>query len=186
MRCFIAIELDDEIKDNLQTAQQFFKSIPDEKVNWTKRSQMHLTLKFLGEASEDQIPKIIDAIQSSAAEIAPFDLPVAGLGSFPPSGSPRVLWAGVQRSESLQKLQKSIEATVSPLGFPSEDRDFTPHLTLGRVKERIDPKTAKTIIQNKQNFTAGTQHVTKITLFSSTLKPTGSVYTRIAEISLTQ
>ncbi len=184
MRCFIALELDDAIKGKLQFAQQLFKGVRGGRIGWCSREQMHLTLKFLGEAAEDMIPKIVQAIETAARDIPPFDMIVEGLGAFPPSGSPRVLWVGVRENDILTRLQQRIEDNVSPLGFAPEDRRFTPHLTLGRVKERIDARACRDIIQRNKDLAAGTQHVRRIVLFSSTLRPTGAIYDHVAEIPL--
>jgi RNA 2',3'-cyclic 3'-phosphodiesterase len=183
MRCFIAVELDEAIKDRIEAAQQLFKHLGG-KVGWCHRGQMHLTLKFLGEVPEDLIPKAVEALKAAVGEMAPFEMTVEGLGSFPPSGQPRILWVGVRECPPLFELQERIEKQFNPLGFPREDRDFSPHLTLGRVRERIDTKTCLAVLTQQKNFFAGTQQVEKVILFSSILKPTGAVYTPVISIPL--
>ncbi len=183
MRCFIAVEMDEAIKDKLESVQSLFKPLGG-KVGWCTRGQMHLTLKFLGEVAEDLIPKAMEALKAAAGEIAPFEMTVEGVGAFPPSGQPRVLWVGISECPPLSDLQERVERQFIPLGFPREDRDFTPHLTLGRVKERIDTKAYRNVIAQQQHFFAGTQRVEKVILFSSTLKPTGAVYTPVTECHL--
>ncbi len=175
MRCFIAVELDEVIKDQLESVQALFASLGG-KVGWCNRGQMHLTLKFLGEVAEDVIPTAVDALKIAVGKIAPFEMTVEGVGAFPTAGRPRVLWVGIRGCPPLLELQERIEKQFTPLGFPREDRDFTPHLTLGRVKELIDVKACRTILAQQQNFFAGTQRVERVILFSSTLKPTGAVY----------
>jgi 2'-5' RNA ligase len=183
MRCFIALELDDAIKDQLQSAQDHFKNIGG-KVTWCGRNQMHLTLIFLDEIAEDLIPKIVEAMKLAAAEVSPFEFNVEKIGAFPPKGQPRVLWAGVSECPPLLKLQQLLEESLKPLGFKPEDRSFTPHLTLGRVRDRIDLPRYITAQKDLTNFQAGTQKSEKLILFSSTIRPTGSIYTVIAEAPL--
>lgn len=183
MRCFVALEIDDTIKDRLEAAQGLFRPLGG-KVGWCSRGQMHLTLQFLGEAPDDRVPPVVEALRSAAAAIPAFEFTVAGLGAFPPSGSPRVLWVGIQRCEPLIELQRRVEAALEPLGFPPEDRAFTPHLTLGRVKERVDARAYRRVIAENAGFVAGVQPATRVVLFSSQLKPTGSVYTPVADVAL--
>jgi 2'-5' RNA ligase len=183
MRCFIALELNNAIKDQLQAAQAHFKNIGG-KVTWCGRNQMHLTLQFLGEVADDLIPKICDAMNLAAEEVPPFEFTVEKIGAFPPKGQPRVLWAGVSDCPPLLKLQQRLETYLKPLGFKPEDRDFTPHLTLGRVRERIDLPKYIAVQKELFNFQAGTQKSEKLILFSSTIRPTGSVYTIVNEVSL--
>ncbi len=183
MRCFIALELNDAIKDQLQAAQDLFKNIGG-RVGWTTRNQMHLTIKFLGETAEELIPEIVDQLQHVADAVHPFEFVVEKLGAFPPRGQPRILWAGIRSCEPLHQLQKLIEEKISPLGFPPEKRDFAPHLTLGRVREPVDTRRCRDLLAQSTNFLAGTQSVNRIVLFSSTLKPSGAEYTPLAEIPL--
>jgi 2'-5' RNA ligase len=183
MRCFVAVEMDEAIQDQLESVQSLFKKLGG-KVGWCTRGQMHLTLKFLGEVAEDLIPKVVEVLRVAAGTVAPFEMTVEGVGAFPPTGQPRVLWVGVQECPPLSNLHERIEEEFIPLGFPREDRDFTPHLTLARIKERIDTQAFRKVIVQQQHFFAGTQRVEKVILFSSTLKPTGAVYSQIAELNL--
>jgi 2'-5' RNA ligase len=183
MRCFIAIQLDDAIKDQLQAVQNRLKDIGG-KVSWTGRTQMHLTLQFLGDVEDEKIPKIIEAITAAAKEVSPFEFAVEKIGAFPPKGSPHILWAGISECPPLLKLQQRIEEMLKPLGFKPEDRSFTPHLTLGRVRERPDLLKYQNVMSENKNFSAGVQQTEKVILFSSDLRPAGAIYTSIAEISL--
>ena len=183
MRCFIALELDEAIKDNLEIAQQLFKGIGG-KVGWCSRGQMHLTLKFLGDVPEETIPKVIEAMTAAARKVSPFEFTVERLGAFPPKGSPRVLWAGISDCPPLLKLQQFLEEALKPLGFEPEEHGFTPHLTLGRVRERVDLRTFLSVLNENRDFFAGDQQTDKLILFASDLKPTGAVYTPLAEAIL--
>jgi 2'-5' RNA ligase len=183
MRCFIAIKLDDAIKDQLENVQGLMKNIGG-KVSWTSRAQMHLTLQFLGDTENDLIPQIIGVMKSAAREVPPFTFDVEKIGAFPPRGIPRILWVGVSECPPLLKLQQLIETGLKPLGFDPEERGFTPHLTLGRVREKPDLQKYQKVMAENQNFTAGRQQVNKVILFSSDLQPTGAIHTALAEVPL--
>ena len=183
MRCFIALELNDAIKDQLQAAQEHFENIGG-KVTWCGRNQMHLTLQFLDEVADELIPKIVEVITFVAAQVQPFQFRIEQIGAFPPKGQPRVIWAGVSECSPLLKLQQLLETALKPLGFKPEERTFTPHLTLGRVRERIDMQCYLAAQKKLADFSAGEQQTNKIILFSSTLSPTGSSHKALAEVLL--
>ena len=185
MRTFVALDLNPEIKDSLSNLISLL--IPKgSDVRWVKKQAMHITLKFLGEVSETKIPDIIQSIRKACDSRGSFHLSFKGTGFFPPlSHFPRVLWAGIERSPDLLILHKSIEDEFTKLGFQREKRQFQPHLTLGRVKSsrNISPVLAELEIHRDMNF--GSMQVESVTLFKSTLKPTGAEYEVISDIQLT-
>ncbi len=185
MRCFIAIELDETIKRQLIAAQDLFRQLTG-KISWVKPEQMHLTIKFLGSLPETKIPEVTEAMKTaiSKSRITSFEFTIKGLGAFPRPVSPRILWAGVTLTDPMKKLHKAIDAELSLLEIPPDEREFTPHLTLARIKSKTTPQACKNIIENNADFTAGTQRVEHITLFASQLKPTGAVYTVLSQVSL--
>jgi len=186
MRCFIAIELDEQIKHQLTVAQDLFRQL-DGKISWVKPEQMHLTIKFLGSLPESKIADISEAMKTaiSKTHIKPFEFTIEGLGAFPQRGAPRVLWAGVTLTKKKKKLHKSIDAELSLLEIPPDEREFTPHLTLARIRNKISPQACRNIIENNAGFIAGVQRVEHVILFASELKPTGAVYTPLAKANLT-
>lgn len=140
IRCFIAIELPDELKREIKRIQTKLKSDGQAGVKWVDPDGIHLTLKFLGEVDADWIDEITEAIKSAAVGIPPFRLEVKGLGVFPNLNRVRVVWVGLEGElDKLTQLVRQIETYVSPLGFPTEAREFTPHLTLARVGDRVRP-----------------------------------------------
>ncbi len=182
IRTFIAIELKKEIKDKLIEAQHLFQDVYG-KFNWIKPEQMHLTVRFLGSIPENKIEQIHSAMVSASRGISPFELEFSNLGCFPNPSFPRVLWIGVEQSPSLKLLHKQLEEELIKLDFEPETREFTPHLTIARIKSRIDTEKFKQILKSHENFPAGKQRIERWAIFSSQLKPTGSIYTKLREVS---
>lgn len=184
MRTFIAIELDESIKAELQRAQGFFEDLHG-KVQWTKPAQMHLTIKFLGEVPEDRIDRLKEVLCENAAKVESFEFRVEGLGSFPPAGRQlKILWAGVNAPGQLSQLNDLFQQACTEFDCPPEQRRFSPHLTLGRIKDVRNPQAYRQIIIDRGKFSAGLQQVNSITLFRSDLRSEGAVYTRLETAKL--
>jgi 2'-5' RNA ligase len=181
MRTFIAIELNQTIKDTLSRLIQQLDS-GGKNIRWVKPQGMHLTLKFLGEVPEDKIPEIQSVLDRVAKDYSRFQLSLKGTGTFPPAAHiPRVIWIGIEKNESIQQIQASVENELKKMGFPLENRKYYPHLTIGRVKAPHHlEKVMQTLDRNKQ-VEFGIMDVSKLTLFKSTLKPTGAEYTILSE-----
>lgn len=132
MRAFLAIELPDVVREELARAQRHLRdALGDEAVGWTPAENWHLTLEFLGEV-EDPAP-VVAAARAVCAAAAPLDLALGAVGSF----GARVLWVGVEGPDAarLASLVASLEQALAPLGFPPEGRPYSPHITLGRVRD---------------------------------------------------
>lgn len=154
-------------------------------MRWTRPDQMHLTLKFLGDVRVGQLPVICDAVRRAAATHGPFEFRVTGVGCFPKGGPVRVLWVGVEdASGELAALQSAVESAVEPLGFPREQRAFSAHLTLGRVKEASASAAIRRALQTA-SFGPAVQRVDEIVLFESQLSPGGSRYMPLCREKLT-
>ncbi len=141
-------------------------------------------MKFLGEIDQGKVDEISTALEDASKGIPPFEVRVSGLGAFPSMRNPRVLWVGIGENETLKRLAANIEERLSPLGFEREDRPFTPHLTLCRVKSFTDGKelgrtAAEADISIDKSFTASAFHLIK-----SVLNPKGAEYTDIKTIGL--
>ena len=189
IRTFIAIELSESIKDDLTKLQERLKGeAPRGSVRWVRAEGIHLTLKFLGDVPADQIGEITKALQKSCQGFAPFSLSCGGLGCFPNLKRPRVMWVGIQEETgTLAQLQKAIEENVAPLGYPPEKRKFSPHLTLGRVQRRVssgDLRRLGELVGASEIGTLGHMEVRSVNLIRSDLRPSGAVYTRLAEVEL--
>jgi 2'-5' RNA ligase len=189
IRTFIAIELDESIKDELTRLQERLKvEAPRGSVRWVRSEGIHLTLKFLGDVPADQIGEITTALQKSCQGLAPFSLSCGELGCFPNLKRPRVVWVGIQEETgTLAQLQKAIEENVAPLGYPPEKRKFSPHLTIGRVQKRVgsgDLRRLGELVGASEIGTLGQMEVRSVNLMRSDLRPSGAVYTRLAEAEL--
>lgn len=180
IRTFLAIELPPGIKYLIEGIKE--KLMPELKgIRWIKPEGMHLTLKFFGDVSQDDVARISEVIEKNVRDIAPMRLNVGLPGGFPSLKKPRVLWLGtggdVQR---LTVLHAKIEEDLKGCGFPEEKRPFKPHLTLGRTLSRGG------IISGTENIIAKTGELGRhrfdareLILFKSELKPGGAVYTKL-------
>ena len=191
LRLFIAIELTDAAIRALENVQDRVRQIDtDRAIRWNAGDGFHLTLKFLGETPDERLSSIrgtlIDAVQAS--KISPFGLSIDGLGGFPDVFAPRTVWAGLRGdSEQLRKLQKAVESAIAPLGFPTESRPFSPHLTLGRARQ--DTPRAKLNAFGRKLAALDIGEVTRwqveaVSLMKSDLRPSGAVYTELAVCNL--
>lgn len=183
LRAFIAIDLSDEVVAQLAALLQRLQAqLGDGFVRWQPPHNMHLTLKFLGDVSTNQIDLLANALRTETAQCPPFDVSVGQLGCFPKPAQPRVLWVGVQAPDALFTLQHGIENQLTRLGYPPEDRPFSPHLTLGRVARQATPaeirQIANLLAQTRVGF-LGAFRVGQVHLFRSDLRPSGAVYTRL-------
>ena len=125
-RLFVAIDLPDEVKDQLEP---ICRGVPG--ARWTRDRQYHLTLRFLGELEGPVARAVSEALHAVRSE--PFELEIQGTGHFPPRGEPRVLWAGVGRSPELLELHRQVEKVLRRQGLPPEERKFAAHVTLARL-----------------------------------------------------
>lgn len=185
IRSFVAIELPEDTRKALAVLQQDLKAqVPPRAVRWTRPQAIHLTLQFLGDVAPDKIEAISSALQAVCADVAPFTFELRGVGVFPNPSRPRVVWAGiVDLGGTLVTLHKEIGRALAPLGFPPENRPFTPHLTVGRAARHASrPELAGvgTVIAGSEVGSLGRVTVDHISLMKSDLKPDGAVYTPLA------
>jgi len=181
MRLFVAIELSPQSKERLTALKT---EIPG--ATWVKPSAMHLTLRFLG----DQIDPIrLVPIQKALASIkaAPFPLTLRDTGRFPESAKKpaRVLWIGLAGQPALTALQAAVEQAVIPLGFPAEERAFSPHITLARLKSESNSPELERFLEEQRGFRAEPFIVSEFFLVSSLLTPQGPIYHHEARFALT-
>jgi len=188
-RTFIAIELDSILKASLRHAQDRLRTqITPRSVRWVQVAGIHLTLKFLGDTPVEKVDGVKEALTQAVEDVGPFRLAARGLGCFPNTRKPRVVWVGVEEPLGvLSRLQKAVEAHVSPLGFPAERRAFSPHLTLGRVQQYASPSEVRQIgdaVSGGVFETLGEMKVKAVSYIKSDLTPRGAVYTRLFEAGL--
>jgi 2'-5' RNA ligase len=191
LRLLIAIELPDTAIRALETVRDRVRQIDTERaIRWSSGDGFHLTLKFLGEAPDERLSTIrgtlVDAVRES--KIAPFGLSIDGLGGFPDVFAPRTVWAGVHGDlEQLRRLQKVVESAIAPLGFPTESRPFSPHLTLGRARQGA-PR-AKLVAFGRKLASLDIGEITHwqvetVSLMKSELRPSGAIYTELVTCEL--
>lgn len=186
IRTFIAIVLPEPVIRQLaQVQRNLERQAPPESVRWVKSEGIHLTLKFLGDTPVGKLDAIQAALAAVASQASPCAFTVGGLGCFPNARRPRVIWVGIQPvGEELASLQRAVERAMKPLGFPPEGRDFTPHLTLGRVRDRIPPADLSrlgALVSSTDIGTLGEVQTRSFALIQSVLKPSGAEYTPLAE-----
>jgi 2'-5' RNA ligase len=189
LRTFIAIELDETVRIAIGRVQGKFKrAAPPGGVKWVAPDSIHLTLKFLGDTPRSRILQIEAALQAACISYAPFEFNVEGRGCFPNFHRPRVIWVAVRdKGQMVARLQRDVERHVAPLGWRTEERGFSPHLTLGRIAKGADRATEEEIGQMVERSVVeqiGIQRVTAVSLIQSDLRPAGPVYARLLSVPL--
>ena len=187
-RAFVAIELPPTITRGLREIQRSLQRSTTAGIRWVPEGNIHLTLKFLGDIPLSRVPDIGAVIERAAGSTHPLRLEVVGLGAFPGWPQPRVLWAGLGGdTEPLASLANGIDAALVDLGFPRENRPFTPHLTLARVRPEVSPAEIRSIGEAMASLRipAGLAFVAdSVSLMKSLLRPEGACYSRLATASL--
>lgn len=175
IRAFVAIEFPAGTQTTLATTgRELSKFVPAGSVKWVRPEQIHLTLFFLGDTPTDKLPAVAIGLDAVTAQFAPLTLQLDKLGCFPAPRRPRVIWVGLKgETDKLRALQKGIEGMLRPLGWPAESKPFTPHLTLGRVREGQGPLE----LPWGQEVVSRPVSVSAIHLIQSDLRPAGPIYT---------
>ena len=190
VRVFIAIDIPSQDKDALSDAIMRLQSAIPKGVKWVDPAGIHLTLKFLGNVPKPMVEQLLTAMQQASAEFQGqhFGLRISGLGVFPKPNQPRVLWAGADGDlDTLAVLQKLVDQAVATLGYSLENRPFHPHLTLGRVRERVPPPLRQSIgeaILSTELPPTDSWPVDTIHLIKTDLTPSGSIHTPIGSVAL--
>ena len=184
IRTFIAFELPEKIITFISKVQKDLQS-RGLKVKWVRPQNIHLTLKFLGNINETDTEIVGKAIRESANGYSPISLTTKGIGVFPNIKRPRVIWIGITgQTKQLISLQKGLDEKLDAIGFPKDNRPFKGHLTLARVKGRINPQRLIDAIKYYSEFESETFIADNIYLFKSDLKSSGAVYTKLMSIAL--
>lgn len=184
MRSFIAIEIPENIKQQMVEVQRRIKSAAVD-ASWPRPEGMHLTLKFLGEIPESKVIDIRNALDRAASGIGSFRLEIQGAGAFPNARSARVVWIGISGElEKLGALQAAVEDAMAGLGMQRENRAFTPHITLGRIKYIRSKETWLAALEQVKDIKLPGFQVNAVSLIKSELKRSGAEYTEIARVEL--
>jgi 2'-5' RNA ligase len=190
LRLFIALELPPQVLEALEATQRDLRAqVPERAARWVRPGGIHLTLKFLGDVPAERVDAVETAIRRAVKGHSPFELRAEGLGVFPNPQKARVLWVGVEGElEALGRLRASVEDHVAPLGYPTESRSFSAHLTLARASRnasRAEQEALGGLVAGSDVRTLAVWQVGEVSLMRSQLKPGGAVYTRLAEAALT-
>jgi len=189
VRSFVAIELSEPARQALTALQgDLAAKLPQQSIRWIAPESLHVTLQFLGDVPHQKIAAIIEALRNICADIPRFSFDLVGLGMFPDSRRPRIVWVGVYEPQgTLVTLHRKVGEALSPLGFPPEERSFTPHLTIGRASRHATPadlRMAGEQITKQDIGLIESVPVEHIVLMKSDLRPSGAVYTPQAILPL--
>jgi len=184
-RIFVAVDISVQARSKaaayIETLRNEFREV---RVGWDKPEKLHLTLKFLGDAGENQLETLNKIVREIAGKISKFNVQIAETGVFPNARSARVLWIDVKdKAENLAKINNLLEAECAKIGFEREKRKFVPHLTIGRIREpNRAGELANKHLENK--FEPVEFEVSEIVIYESKLLPTGSVYSVVSKHEL--
>jgi RNA 2',3'-cyclic 3'-phosphodiesterase len=180
MRLFVAVEMEPAVAaraDALigELRRRAERLSPHARITWVPAERLHLTVRFIGNVDDDQVRAIVAALQAPL-DAERFDLTLAGTGAFPNGGKPRVLWAGVTDGrEALRGTEREVSLRLELADVPPEDRVYSPHLTLARIRDAAGLKSAR-LFEGISATVLGTTRVEAITLFESRLSPKGPTY----------
>jgi 2'-5' RNA ligase len=181
MRLFTALSLPEEILDRLESLIKRLKATAH--IKWSPRSNLHVTTKFIGEWPEDRLDELRRAMASVPSR-PPIQVAIRGVGFFPNAKSPRNFWCGVE-APGLTELAAATDEATAKLGIASEQRAYSPHLTLARFKTPVDMGPLKDAIAREGSLEFGRCEARSFFLYQSRLNPAGSMYTKLAEFPLT-
>ena len=187
LRTFLAIELPDSIKKEILYYIQSYRDLAKSMIKWVNRENLHITLKFLGEFDQSHVQhlnfKLIDHLKS----IPIFKIHIDRMGAFPNLHKPKVIWLGLDYPENFDQIYRHIEDSVVRLGYEADDKSFSPHLTLGRVRRDLSISEIKDIgqIMTSANLSFQAEFIAeRVTFFQSELTREGPIYTKLFEVNL--
>jgi len=184
IRAFAAVEIGDGVRDAVAALIGRVRAIPM-RVSWVHPENLHVTLRFLGEVDRDQFTQYAEQVREGIAGTCAFDATVRGVGAFPNTRRPSVIWVGLEsHSESLGRIQEIAERAARSVQLPAEERVFIPHITLGRVRRGSASADITKYLDAEKDFEAGAFAVEAVSLFSSELTPQGAKYTRLHRLTL--
>lgn len=188
MRLFVAVEIPAGVRDDLASLLKDFRilssQLADKRPRWMRPENLHVTLKFIGEADSAKIEGIRGALSKVRSD-GPVDLQFRGLGFFPNETHPRVLWAGMNASANLPFLAGDIDRALETQGIAREQRAFAPHLTLARFEPPGVHEKLRAAIQKNGEREYGSFQAQAFHLIESKLKPSGAEYTSLASFRFT-
>jgi 2'-5' RNA ligase len=180
MRLFTGLDLPAEVVHNLEQLLERLR--PAARIHWTLPANLHITTKFMGEWPEERLGDLKAALAALESQ-PPIAVDVRKVGFFPNPHAPRVFWCGIE-APGLETLAEHTDGATAALGIARETRAFSPHLTLARIKERLDLQPLRQAIAALPALNFGEFQAASFFLYQSTLRPSGSVYTKLAEFPL--
>lgn len=179
MRVFVALDIPEEVRQALgELVARLEPATAGRGARWARVAGVHVTLKFIGEASPEKVESIKQELRAVKSPEA-VDMRFRDLGFFPNARHPRVFWAGIEASPNLATLAAEIEERMARLGVPREDRPFRPHLTLARFKSEDGLAQLREALEKLPTKEFGTARTEELHLYQSTLKPGGAKYTKL-------
>lgn len=183
-RLFIAVKLEKAHRERISNIQAELQKF-DLPVRWVKTENIHLTLRFLGSVDDQVVPALAETLKTTAGKYRSCRLELKNLGAFPSVQRPRVIWVGAsEKSGELARFHEDLEKGLARHGFEKDDRAFSPHITIGRVKSPKNTAPLKKYLADQGNITIGSQKIKEIVLFESTLTPQGSIYQIVKSFKL--
>lgn len=182
-RLFIAVKAEPE-GDLLRMFSSLKSLLGKESIRWVDQSNIHLTLAFLGDTEEKLIGSLQLMLEEKCSGFGVFDFALAGAGVFKSFSDPRVIWVGIRSPEKLTLLYKTIAEGLKNIGFEIDERQFRPHLTLGRVKSCRDTENLKSVLEKYRDQQFQIIQVNEVILFESILKQTGPLYKALGNFTL--
>jgi 2'-5' RNA ligase len=183
IRTFIALEIPEDLRQALSTIQEGLKK-KISGIKWVNPENIHITLKFLGLINVETQEEVSRILEQTSKDVSCFTLDVSDLGAFPSPRNPKVIWVGMDQNRNLWAFQKKLEEALLKLGFPLEKRPFSPHFTIGRIKDPKIKKDLMHILENYRNEYQGSYKASKVIFFRSDLHPEGPVYSVLKDINL--
>jgi len=178
------MEIPEEIKNNIENVIEKMK-LALTPVKWVLKKNLHITLKFLGWIDDNKIGELTAATTSCVKDLGSIDVSFSGLGVFPDQKHPRVIWVGIKEGgEKVTSLANCIDTKLAKLGYKTEERGFSPHLAIGRIKERIDVEVLNSLINERADIDLGSFNASYVSIMKSTLRRTGPIYEEMEQVSL--
>lgn len=182
VRTFVALELSPSLKAGILRLADTLRR-KGVRASWSRNETLHLTVKFVGDVEEADVPELVDAVRRAALRCRPFAFETRGVGAFPSPRRPRVVWVGVVPLDALFDLQGEVERELAELGVPREERRWSPHITVGRIR---DPETSGNLETTLAALWCPeeTVAVRDVLVMKSVLSPSGAIHEPIARVPL--
>ncbi len=190
LRTFIAVDFPPETLTKITKIIGYFKTqTPMDALKWVSAENLHLTIKFIGDIPEDKLAQVKMVIKKSLVDKHPFKIGVGGLGMFPNKHNPRVIWLGVTYDQTLRDIHHVLNHSLKSTGIEPDNRDYSPHLTIARIRQRAREETRQEIGATLSKFkidSLGEIKINEIILYQSELTRNGPIYTPLLSQPLNQ